>query len=73
LASRRRLGTIDDDRSPSTLEVIMRGKRWENTDRQRTRRDNDWPNLSDRAFNVLVAALLALSVVIAVLIVALNP
>jgi hypothetical protein len=51
----------------------MREKRSQNTGRWQNRRDQEWPELSDRTFKILVAAALALAVVIAVLILALYP
>jgi hypothetical protein len=51
----------------------MRYRRWDDTDRGKGRQDPDWPHLSDGAFRILTAAVLALAVVICVLTLARSP
>jgi hypothetical protein len=51
----------------------MRDKHSQGTGRWWNRRDEEWPDLSDRAFKILTAATLVFAVVIAVLILALYP
>lgn len=71
--SRPLLATIGDDRFSSTQEVVVRDRHSDHSKSRRTGRGKEWPELSDRAFNILVAAALVVVVIIAVLMLALYP